>query len=50
LEIANKRQAIENVLITENQKTHIDRLKQCGFKETSCYFQCLNFASFLSVK
>lgn len=50
LEIANKRQAIENVLITENKKTHIDRLKQCGFKETSCYFQCLNFASFLSVK
>ena len=50
LEIANKRQAIENVLITENKKTHIDRLKQCGFKEASCYFQCLNFASFLSVK
>ena len=50
LEIANKRQAIENVLISENKKTHIDRLKQCGFKETSCYFQCLNFASFLSVK
>ena len=50
LEIANKRQAIENVLITENKKTHIDRLKKCGFKETSCYFQCLNFASFLSVK
>jgi tRNA (cmo5U34)-methyltransferase len=50
LEIANKRQAIENVLISENKKTHIDRLKQCGFKEASCYFQCLNFASFLSVK
>ena len=50
LEIANKRQAIENVLISENQKTHINRLKQCGFNETSCYFQCLNFASFLSVK
>ena len=50
LEIANKRQAIENVLISENKKTHIDRLKQCGFKVTSCYFQCLNFASFLSVK
>ena len=50
LEIANKRQAIENVLISENKKTHINRLKQCGFKEASCYFQCLNFASFLSVK
>ena len=43
-------QAIENVMITETKKTHIDRLKDCGFIETSCYFQCLNFASFLSVK
>ena len=50
LEIANKRQAIENVMITETKKVHIDRLKDCGFIETSCYFQCLNFVSFLSVK
>ena len=50
LEIANKRQAIENVMITETKKTHIDRLRDCGFVETSCYFQCLNFVSFLSVK
>ena len=50
LEIANKRQAIENVMITETTKTHIDRLRDCGFVETSCYFQCLNFVSFLSVK
>jgi len=50
LEIANKRQAIENVMITETKKTHIDRLRDCGFRETSCYFQCLNFVSFLSVK
>ena len=50
LEIANKRQAIENVMITETKKTHITRLKDCGFIEASCYFQCLNFVSFLSVK
>ena len=50
LEIANKRQAIENVMITETKQAHIDRLKDCGFMETSCYFQCLNFVSFLSVK
>ena len=50
LEIANKRQAIENVLVTETKKDHINRLKKCGFIETNCYFQCLNFVSFLSVK
>ena len=50
LEIANKRQAIENVLITDTKAIHIGRLKDCGFKDTSCFFQCLNFVSFLSVK
>ena len=50
LEIANKRQAIENVLITETTETHLKRLHDCGFNETSCFFQCLNFVSFLSVK
>ena len=50
LEIANKRQSLENILVTESKQTHLERLKLCGFRESSCYFQCLNFASFLSVK
>ena len=50
LEIANKRQSLENILVTESKQTHLGRLKVCGFRESSCYFQCLNFASFLSVK
>ena len=50
LEIADKRQAIENVLITETKEQHLNRLRDCGFVETSCFFQCLNFVSFLSVK
>ena len=50
LEIANKRQSLENILVTESKQAHLERLKVCGFKESSCYFQCLNFASFLSVK
>ena len=50
LGIANKRQAIENVLITDTKAIHIERLKDSGFKDTSCFFQCLNFVSFLSVK
>ncbi len=50
LEIAAKRQAIENVLITDNQHTHFDRFKIAGFSQSLCHFQCLNFASFLVLK
>lgn len=50
LEIANKRQAIENVLITDSKKTHLDRLKNSGFGQSFCYLQNLNFASFLAIK
>ena len=50
LEIANKRQAIENVLITDSQQTHFERFKNAGFHSSFCHFQCLNFASFLAIK
>jgi tRNA (cmo5U34)-methyltransferase len=50
LEIAAKRQSIENVLITDNTQTHLDRFKTAGFSHSLCHFQCLNFASFLAVK
>ena len=50
LEITNKRQSLENILVTESKEAHLERLKSCGFSQSSCHFQCLNFASFLSVK
>ncbi len=50
LEIATKRQAIENVLITDDKKTHFERFNKAGFSSSTCHFQCLNFASFLAVK
>ncbi len=50
LEIANKRQSIENVLITDSKQTHFKRFNTAGFKNSICHFQCLNFASFLAVK
>ena len=50
LEIANKRQAIENVLITDSKKTHLERLENSGFRQSFCYLQNLNFASFLAIK
>ncbi|WP_430459886.1 carboxy-S-adenosyl-L-methionine synthase CmoA [Thalassolituus sp. LLYu03] len=50
LEIAQKRSAIENVLIPETEQTHIERLKAAGFSQVVRWYQCFNFASFLAIK
>lgn len=50
LEIAQKRNALENVLIPETKETHIQRLKEAGFTQVLPWFQCFNFASFLAIK
>ena len=50
LEISQKRQAIENVLIPETLEAHERRLKQAGFSQVHCWFQCFNFASLIAVK
>jgi tRNA (cmo5U34)-methyltransferase len=50
LEISKKRQSLENIMTTESKDTHLERFKASGFKDPNCYFQCLNFVSFLSVK
>jgi len=50
LEIAQKRSAIENVLIPETLDTHLERLKQSGFSQAQVWFQCFNFVSIIAVK
>lgn len=50
LEIAQKRTALENVLIPETLKTHRDRLSEAGFRSVDCWFQCFNFASIIAFK
>ena len=50
LEIAQKRSAIENVLIPETLATHLDRLKQAGFSQAQVWFQCMNFVSIIAIK
>lgn len=50
LEIAQKRSAIENVLIPETEEAHIARLKQAGFSRVIRWYQCFNFASYLAIK
>jgi len=49
-EIAQKRKAIEEVLIPESIENHLRRLNDGGFKKPLVQMQCINFASFLAVK
>lgn len=49
LEISQKRDALENVLVPETRETHFERLRQVGFSRCDLWFQCLNFASIIAV-
>ena len=50
LEISQKRNAIEQVLIPDSIQTHIERLKIVGFKTVFPWFQNFNFVSILAIK
>ncbi|MDH5424801.1 MAG: carboxy-S-adenosyl-L-methionine synthase CmoA [Gammaproteobacteria bacterium] len=50
LEIAQKRSAIENVLIPETLGVHLERLKSAGFSQAQVWFQCFNFVSIIAIK
>ena len=50
MEVAQKRSALENVLIPETLSQHQSRLKNCGFTSVDVWFQCFNFASMVAVK
>lgn len=50
LEIAQKRSALENVLIPDTLPAHIKRLGQAGFATVEPWFQCFNFVSVLAIK
>lgn len=50
LEISQKRDAIDKVLMPETLTMHIQRLKDCGFKSASPWFQCYNFGSLIAIK
>jgi len=49
-EIAQKREAIDNVLIPESIEQHLKRLNDSGFIKPLVQMQCINFASFLARK
>ena len=50
LEVAQKRSALENVLIPETLNAHKQRLSQAGFSSCDVWFQCFNFASLIALK
>ena len=50
MEIAKKREALENVLIPETISSHRNRLLSAGFKSVDLWFQCFNFISLIAIK
>ena len=50
LEISQKRTALENVLVPDQQIIHTQRLKEAGFSEVYLCFRCFNFVSYLAIK
>lgn len=50
MEIAGKRDSLENVLLPETLDTHRERLTEAGFRSADVWFQCFNFASLIALK
>ncbi|CAA0122059.1 Carboxy-S-adenosyl-L-methionine synthase [BD1-7 clade bacterium] len=50
LEIAQKRSAIENVLIPETLEVHRERLYNAGFRQVIVALQCFNFCTLIAYK
>ncbi len=50
LEIANKRDALEQVLIPESLDAHQQRIKNAGFTQSFVWLKCFNFISLLAIK
>ncbi len=50
LEISRKRTAIENVLVPEATRVHVERLSSAGFGHCGVWLRQLNFISMLAIK
>ncbi|MCP4322665.1 MAG: carboxy-S-adenosyl-L-methionine synthase CmoA [Alteromonadales bacterium] len=50
LEVAQKRSALEKVMLTDSVEKHKERFAQAGFGHSSLWFQCFNFTSFIAIK
>ncbi|HIM07441.1 MAG: carboxy-S-adenosyl-L-methionine synthase CmoA [Gammaproteobacteria bacterium] len=50
LEIASKREALEDVLVPESIDAHINRLNGSGFENAFVWLKCFNFISLVAIK
>ncbi|MCM8535661.1 MAG: carboxy-S-adenosyl-L-methionine synthase CmoA [Lentisphaeraceae bacterium] len=50
LEIANKRQALENILVPQSTEDNVSMLTRAGFSKVDILFKWLNFATFIAIK
>jgi tRNA (cmo5U34)-methyltransferase len=50
LEISQKREALEKVLVPETMERHLQRLQQAGFAGIDVWFKWFNFAAMIAVK
>lgn len=50
MEIASKREALENVLIPYQREENIALLKEAGYRHVSSFFQWFNFSGFIAIK
>ena len=50
LEIAKKREALENVLVPLKPEKNRDLLAAAGFRQVDVFFKWFNFAGFLAIK
>ena len=50
LEISRKRDALENVLVTENVAQHLQRLREVGFSHAGVWLRYFNFVSIVASK
>ena len=50
LEVAQKRAALENILISDTEQQLTNRIKNAGFKVVEKWFQAFNFVAFIAIK
>ena len=48
LEVAQKRTALENVMVPDTEALHLSRLQAAGFAEVEVWFRCLNWISLIA--
>ena len=48
LEITQKRDALEKVMVIDSLETHLDRLNEAGFSRVTVWFQLLNWVSLIA--